>query len=122
MTARTIPTLLLCLTLCSCGTLHNYQTAQPACLENAIAACRAAILFDDMESGLIHYAPKWGDGTAHVVIWVKGKDGVERIYDPSHRCYRTIDPDAVIFHKGRGLQLGTHATMLEHIMGKGMMP
>jgi hypothetical protein len=96
----------------SCATGPKYETAGPECLEYAIAACRAAIVDDGMEAGLIHYIPKWGDGTAHMVIWVRGKDNVERIYDPSFGIYRTISPNATILHKGKGLDIGIYARLL----------
>ena len=98
---------------------YSYRTAGPECLEHAIAACRAAIVEDGLEAGLIHYIPIWGGGVAHAVIWVKDPDGVERIYDPSFNCYRKISPNAAILHRGRGLDLGIYALLLDGGLGSG---
>ena len=105
----------------ACATAPRYRVAGPECLEYAIASCRAAIVEDGLEAGLIHYIPTWGDGTAHAVIWVKEKDGVERIYDPAHKMYRKISPDAVILHRGHGLDMGIYAQLLAGDFGKNRM-
>jgi hypothetical protein len=117
--ARALITIILPLLLGACTSMprYSYRTAGPECLEYAIAACRAAIVEDGLEAGLIHYIPVWGGGVAHAVIWVKDPDGVERIYDPSFNCYRTISPRAAILHKGRGLDLGVYALLLDGGLG-----
>lgn len=96
-----------------CVTVPRYRSAGPECMEYAIASCRTAIVEDGLEAGLIHYIPTWGGGTAHAVIWVKDKDGVERVYDPAYKCYRIISKNAVILHKGRGLDLGIYGMLLQ---------
>ena len=90
----------------ACVTTPKYEAAIPECLEYAIASCRAAIVEDGMDAGLIHYIPSWGDGTAHVVVWIRDENGRERIYDPSYRLYRTLTKDDIILHRGDGLDLG----------------
>ena len=104
---------ILLLSVCSCMTapLH-YETALPECLEYSIASCRAAIVEDGMEAGLIHYIPVWGGGSVHCVVWIRDKYGKERIYDPSYRMHRTISKKAIILHRGEGLDLGIYATLL----------
>jgi hypothetical protein len=102
----------------ACVTISSYEAAGPECLEYAIAACRTAIVEDGLEAGLIHYIPTWGNGTAHVVVWVRDADGNERIYDPSFRIYRTISSKAVILHRGEGLDMGIYGRLLGPTVGK----
>ena len=118
--ARALISIMLPLLLSACTSMprYSYRAAGPECLEYAIAACRAAIVEDGLEAGLIHYIPVWGGGIAHAVIWVKDADGVERIYDPSYRRYRTISPRASILHRGRGLDLGIYALLLQGGVGR----
>ena len=105
--------------LCAaCASTPKYEVAGPECLEYAIASCRAAIVEDHMEAGLIHYIPSWGGGVAHVVVWVKGEDGIERIYDPSFRVYRKMGSGDIVLHKGNGLDLGIYARLLLKDIGR----
>jgi len=106
-----LPILVCCLASCT-STPYRYQSAQPQCLEYSIASCRAAIIEDGLEAGLIHYVPIWGGGASHCVIWVRDENGRERIYDPSYGRYRTISDKAVILHRGDGVDLGIYAALL----------
>ena len=110
--------LLMSMFVAACVTTSSYEAAGPECLEYAIAACRTAIVVDGLEAGLIHYMPVWGDGTAHVVVWVRDADGNERIYDPAFRMYRTISSEAVILHRGEGLDMGIYGRLLGSGLGE----
>jgi hypothetical protein len=114
---RLVPVVFMAMISAACVTTPSYETAGPECLEYAIAACRTAITQDGLEAGLIHYMPVWGNGTAHVVVWVRDRDGNERIYDPAFGIYRAISSKAVILHRGEGLDLGIYGRLMSPGLG-----
>jgi len=99
--------ILLIALLSGCATSQPWETADVSCLQNANAACIAAMR-DGKAAGIIHCQPP-GWRSRHAVTWVY-YEGRQHFYDPSFGKYLDLETLGRIFRVTEGPSRGVFET------------